>query len=69
MDVLWHAACLGALAALVGWLLATGRRGGAALFFVLVAGVATWPVAVSLGDLPANAPAPEDARLFLWDLW
>ena len=69
MDVLWHAAWLGALAGLAGWLLATGRRGGAALGFALVAAVATWPLAISLGELPANAPAPEDARLFLWDLW
>ena len=69
MDLLWHAAWLGALAGLDGWLLWTGRRGGPALFFVLVAVLATWPLAVSLDQLPANAPAAEDARLFLWDLW
>jgi len=38
-------------------------RGGFVLW------LATWPLAISLDQLPANAPAAEDARLFLWDLW
>jgi len=69
MDGLGHVAWLGVLAGLAGWLLWTGRRGGPALYFVVLALAATWPLAISLARLPANAPAAEDARLFLWDLW
>lgn len=68
MD-LWFAVGLGALAGLDAWLLGTGRRGGTALFFALLAALATWPLIASLDQLPANASAPADARLFLWDLW
>lgn len=69
MDLLWHTALLGGVGALAAWLLWNRTPGGAALFFAWVAVAATWPLVLSLGELPANAPAPEDARLFLWDLW
>ena len=72
MDALWHMAWIGVLIGALGfdaWLLRTGRRGGVALLFALVAVLATWPLAVSLDRLPANAPAAHDAWLFLWDLW
>jgi hypothetical protein len=45
------------------------RPVGFALLFGWVALAATYPLAFSLDRLPANAPASNDAFLFLWDLW
>lgn len=47
-----------------------GLRAGRTLpLFAWVAVVFTHPLLFSPGALPANAPAPQDAWLFLWDLW
>lgn len=69
MEVVWHLVLLAALGAPIPWLLVGRKPGAAAALFAWVALVATYPLVFSLGELPANAPASNDAFLFLWDLW
>jgi hypothetical protein len=69
MDVVWQLTLLALFGVPVAWLVATRRPGGIALLFGWVAMAATWPLVFSLDRLPANAPAANDAYLFLWDLW
>ncbi|MGH0033404.1 MAG: hypothetical protein ACQGVK_00095 [Myxococcota bacterium] len=69
MDVVWHLLLLAATGASIAWLVARRRAWGMALLFGWIAAVATYPLVFSLDRLPANAPAANDAYLFLWDLW
>ena len=69
MHGFWHIAILGIFWGLGVWCLWKEKRGSVALFYALVAVTATYPLAFSPGYLPANAPAANDAYLFLWDLW